>query len=63
MSRLVDIDVQLLHQTELAYLVKSVDTEGESWIPKSQCELELRRGSDMGVLTLSEADAENKRLV
>lgn len=37
-SDLVDITVDLKHQTALAWLV-SPDGKREVWVPKSQCEL------------------------
>ncbi len=38
-SELFDITVQLIHQTEKAYLV-TADEDREVWLPKSVCELE-----------------------
>lgn len=61
--RLADVDVRLVHSTERAYLVQSVDTEIEVWVPKSRCELELTKGSDMGTLTLDQDYAEELRIV
>ena len=61
--RIVEIEVKLVHSTERAYLVQSVDTGVETWIPKSKCELDLKHNSDMGILTLEQRDAEQLRLV
>lgn len=61
--KLTDVDVQFIFQTEAAYLVQSVDTGVKEWVPKSLCELDLKKDSDMGVLTLEEGLAINKRLI
>jgi len=53
--KLVDIEVELRHETDAAYLVND---GGESvWVPKSQCEL------DGSTLTLPEWLAMEKELI
>lgn len=62
-SDLVDVSVIVKHQTEKAILVISpFDDEKTIWIPKSQCELEMRDRLN-GVLTLPEWLAIDKGLV
>jgi len=63
MTKLVDIEVTLKHETELAYRVESHITGCSDWIPKSQCELELKSNTDEGILTLPENIASEKRLI
>lgn len=59
----VTIDVELKDETEKAWLVVSVDTEKEAWVPKSMCKLTLGLVEIDGVLTLPEWMAEEKGLV
>lgn len=33
------VEVELVHETDRAYLVRSCDTGMEAWVPKSRCEL------------------------
>lgn len=63
MTKLIDVEVTLKHETELAYRVESHFTGETEWIPKSQCELELKGGTEEGVLTLYENIASEKRLI
>lgn len=62
-SNLVDIDVELVHQTPKAVLVHTGGKENAIWIPKSQCEI---AESDIGgimVLTILESLAIDKGLI
>lgn len=62
--RLVDIEVELVHATEKAYLVTTGDIPDAVWVPKSQCEFEFSKpNSRIGILTLDQKIAEEKRLV
>lgn len=38
-SKLLDIEVSLIKETELAFLLKSIETKKTSWVPKSLTEL------------------------
>lgn len=62
-SRLTDIAVELVHETELAILVS--DGDQEVWIPKSQCEFEAHNKPlpYATIVTLSERAAIDKGLV
>lgn len=60
-SDLIDIDVDLKHETAKAYLVNAGGDD--VWIPKSQCEFEMGDKPPSGKLTLPEWLAENKGLV
>jgi hypothetical protein len=51
MDDYADFDVQLLHETDRAYLVTETIPEMGFWIPKSQCQLE--ETSVGGIYTLS----------
>ena len=55
---LVDVDVTLVHETELAYLV-TTDGDAEVWVPKSRCEYD----PDAKQLTLKRSYAVEKGLV
>lgn len=67
MSKLVDIEVVYLNQTEKAWLIAAHEEASPVWIPKSQCELEDSvEGHFHGMiytLTLSQGLAEEKSLV
>ncbi len=63
MTKLVDVEVTLKNTTELAYRVESHFTGETMWIPKSECELNLKGITREGVLTLSENIASEKRLI
>lgn len=54
-NRLVDIEAQIVHETELAYLLD--DGHTTVWIPKSACE-----DNGDGTFTMSEAYAIDKEL-
>jgi len=62
-SDLLDIDVELHHETDAAY---RVSTNGEDknaiWIPKSQCEMERQRNGAF-ILTCTERVAIDKGLI
>jgi len=51
MDDYADFDVQLLHETDHAYLVTETIPENGVWVPKSQCQLE--ETSIKGIYTLS----------
>jgi len=40
MEKILDIEVELLHETPAAYRVASCTTGKVAWVPKSQCELD-----------------------
>lgn len=67
-SDLTDIEVQVHHQTDRAYLVSTSGERDEAvWIPKSACEFEKTRGQHVGrllrgTLTLPEHIAIEKGL-
>lgn len=54
-EKLVDIECQILHETEKAFLV--LTDRGKAWLPKSQVEIED------GVATLPEWLAQDKELI
>lgn len=60
---LVDLDIYLLVETEEAYGVSYGDNEPLVWVPKSQCEIEKKKGSKSVVLTMPEALAQEKELI
>ena len=60
-SDLIDIEVDLKHETDKAYLVS--DGDREVWVPKSQCEFEMSDTPPYGTLTLPEWLAEDKELI
>lgn len=57
------IDVELKNETKGAWLVVSVDTEKEAWVPKSKSRWEPALDRVSGKLTLPEWMAEEKELV
>jgi len=61
--KLADVEVTLRHETEDAYKVESHFTGETAWVPKSIGELELKGGTEEGVLTLPENYASEKRLI
>jgi len=62
-SDLVDVTVQLHHETERAVLVSDDgDREKAVWIPLSQCEVERRRGGVV-IVTMPEWMALEKGLI
>lgn len=64
-SDLHDIKVIFQHQTEAAICVRETEDSRDTWIPKSQCEIEPchpRRG-DAITLTASEKTLTEKGLV
>ncbi len=63
-SNLVDIDVQLHHETDRAWLV-STDGERDTaiWVPKSQGELEVTTRTNVWILTAPEPLLIEKGLV
>lgn len=63
MENLADIDVQLLHETDRAYLVTDTTPENGVWVPKSQCELEESGVRGIYTLTLPEWLAVEKDLL
>lgn len=60
-KEIVDIEVSLIHERELAWLVLSTSTGKQNWVPKSLCELE--RVAGLYTLTLPTWMAEEKGLV
>ena len=64
-SEIVDVDVQMkIGDREKAYLVVSLTTGKEAWVPKSLAEFELHaRISGIGTLTLPRWLAEDKELI
>ena len=61
-SDLVDIAVQIKHETRAAYLVN--DGVQDTWVPKSQCEIAVDRfNPSMGILTLPQWLAQEKELI
>ena len=58
MTKLVTIDVTLVHQTDLAVLVESAETGRQGWVPKSVIEL-----YEDGTATLPETMAAEKELI
>lgn len=63
MTKLVDVDVTVKHETELAWRIESHFTGETVWIPKSQCKLFLSVHTNDGVLTLPENIAMEKRII
>ena len=66
-SDLIEIEVMVIHQTEGAVLVSSMDGGDEDvWLPKAACEFEFQhahnRGPGTGLVTLSKRYAESKGL-
>lgn len=60
-SDLVDITVQIFHETEKAYLV-SDDGKRKIWLPKSWCQVE-DNGNRTYTLTIKEDKAKEKGLI
>lgn len=56
-SNLVDIEIELVAETEKAFLVHTGDETKKVWVPKSMCEI------DDGVLTTTESLALDKGLL
>ena len=54
---IIEIEVSLIHETAGAYLVKSITTEKQAWVPKQAVEL------DGHLLQIPEAMAEVKELI
>ena len=63
-SDLIDIEIYIVRETNLAWCVTAVDVKTDSvWVPKSQCEVERRGGSRFATLTLPESIALEKGLI
>ncbi len=64
-SKLVDIEVELVHETDMAWLVRNIEDDPEAydpvWIPKSRGELSIN--DDTLTLTIPESLAIEKELV
>lgn len=58
-SDLVDLAVEIRHETALAYLV--YDGHRDVWLPKSQCEVSEERGA--AIVTLPEWLAQKTGLI
>ncbi len=63
MTEIIDVEITLKHETELAYRVESHYTGETVWIPKSMCELRLTGNTKDGILILPENIASEKRLI
>lgn len=61
MSKLVDIEVEVIDEREKAWRVH--DGKKAVWVPKSEVEIEITRGDRYGVLTLPEWLAMEKELI
>lgn len=68
--RLTDIEVRVIHQTDAAWLVESLITGREAWVPKSVADLEfdmndpiITTGARANTLTMPEYMAEEKELI
>ena len=59
-ERLTDIACMLKHETKAAWLVN--DGDKDVWLPKSQCEVEMGKGTDC-IVTLPEWLAKEKELL
>ncbi len=63
-SNLVDVEVQVHHQTTAALLVSPVGTSAEKiWLPLSQIEAESTDSNEITVITLPEWLALEKELI
>ena len=63
-SDLIDIEVYVMRETNLAWSVTPVDSVASSvWVPKSQCEVERRDDSRFATMTLPESFALEKGLI
>jgi len=52
-AELTDVTLQLVHETQKAYLFTDDGEEKSAkWVPKSQVEIELKRGSNIYEVTL-----------
>ena len=60
---LIDIEVHVLHETEMAWRVTLDDPKDGLWVPKSQCEIEPSDEGTAAMLTLPEWLAIEKGLV
>lgn len=58
---LVDIECQILHETEQAWRI--TDGKKEAWIPKSVGELEVRPKSNYDIMTMPAHFAAEKGLI
>jgi len=51
----IDLTLHLHHETPMAILVSDSGEEKDAvWLPKSQCGIEGKRGSDIVIVTLPE---------
>jgi hypothetical protein len=62
-SGIIDITVQLLHETDRAVLVTDITPENGVWLPLSQIEIEPADVGGMHVVTLPEWLAMERGLV
>jgi hypothetical protein len=61
---LIDLALHLHHETEKAYLVSDTgDNDDTVWVPKSQCELNERKGGGVCEFTLPAWLAHGKGLI
>jgi len=52
---MIDLTLHLHHETPMAILVSETGDEKKAvWLPKSQCDIEGKRGSDSIIVTLPE---------
>jgi hypothetical protein len=61
--KIVDIDVQKLHETEMAVLVTVDTSDNGVWLPKSQIEIEPCSVGGLFTVTLPEWLAQTKGLI
>lgn len=59
--KLVDLELELVHETEKAVLLS--DGDNEQWVPKSLCEIEEKQGSNVVIATMKENLAIEKGFV
>jgi hypothetical protein len=63
-EEICDVDIQLIRETSKAWLVKSLNTEKEAFVPKSMSELEITsRSSSIGSITMPTWMAREKELI
>ncbi len=62
-SNLVDLDVQVLHETEKAAMITLDIPENGVWLPKSQIELNETGVAGIMTVTLPEWLAQDKGLI
>ena len=63
-SDLIDIEVYIVRETNLAWCVTAIDVRTDSvWVPKSQCEVERRDDSRFATMTMPESFALEKGLI